>query len=197
MNKIYLISALAAASLNAVAGDSVVANKALVDSSYRAGATSIHYLSYAASTMTSIRSGKDFSYGGGGCLQASSTGTYFEHKVDLPDGSQIVSISFNGFDNNNSEQFGVEFSRYPMNGSFTNLLSANGIDQGSGISATPGRVNLGGFFNPPITVSSASALSVRMRPGPSTSGDVEVCNVRIGYIPPDVTDVIFASDFYR
>lgn len=195
MNKFYLISALAAASLTAVADDSVVANKALVDSSYRAGATSIHYLSYAASTMTSIRSNKVFSYGGGGCLQASSAGTYFEHKVDLPNGSQIVSISFNGLDNSTSEEFYVEFFRYPMDGSFTNLLSANGIDQESGTTATPGRVNLGGFFNPPIAVNYTSALSVRMTPG--TGDDTEVCNVRIGYIPPDVTDVIFASDFYR
>lgn len=199
MNKIYLISVLAMGSLVAVADNSTGSNKALVDSSHGVGATSIRYLSYAASTMTSIRSGKSFSYGGGGCLRASSTNTYFDHKVDLPNGSKIVSISFNGLDNSNSEQFYVRFFRYPVHsnpGAYDNLLLANNITSGSGNADTPGRVNLGGFFNPPVTVSSASALVVRMRPG--TDNNTEICNVKIGYIPPDVADdVIFASNFFR
>lgn len=159
--------------------------KALIDLSAPFGGTSIRYQSYGATGMQN-RDNVNVSYAGGGCMQL---GGRMDASVDLPSGARIISISYEVNDNSATGSAGGQTLVFDGAGGFLNLLTLN-----TTIGDTLGYVSIGGFLD--HTISPNENMVVRLNATSETG--VEICGVRIGFIPPSVaSDVIFVHNFQR
>lgn len=174
------------------AGEIVQAQtKAMVDEDRPVGGTSIRYYSSSASGMQSLEH-SNYKYNGAGC---SSSVTGFMRKdegIDLPDGTKIVSFTVLGFDNSATEYGNGSLARVDNTGNYTTIASAS-----SGVSSQPGRFSVGQFLDYTLTTSLSAHEGTLVRLNFSDPV-IEICGIRIGYVPPDVAhDVIFVNNFYR
>lgn len=168
--------------------------KSLVELSHTAGATSIRYISFAASAMKTLGTGTyEKDYAGAGCVEDSldaASGMALDDFLDIPQGSRIVSASFLGYDTTSTDSYLGSLYEF-TNGTASTVLSGF-----SGTAFDGGYVSAGGYLSNYVT-QSGSLYGVRLEASPS-NGAIELCGVRIGYIPENlVDDVIFASNFFR
>lgn len=169
-------------------GDIVQAQtKTMVDENRPVGGTSIRYYSSSAAAMQTITL-TNYKYNGAGCASSVTGFMNKDEAIDLPDGSKIVSFTLLGYDNSVTESGSVTLARVDNSGNYISFGFAS-----SGAASQPGRFSVGDFVDHTLDVDEGALVRLSF-----SDPVIELCGIRIGYVPPDVADdVIFVNNFYR
>jgi len=138
----------------------------------------------AVSTFSPYDSSSTWVYQGAGCRSRSAGSPWYDHDLQIPDGSEIDFLRVFFYDNDSTNDVGAYLWSFDDAGDSDLIASA----QGTG---TPGFSSAGSGFFSHIVDTVNESLVVRVELESGSDGNLRACGVRLRYTPP----LIFADGF--